>query len=57
MREFGKQEFQYIAEFNFDEVKELRQVFARTKDVQRLINELTLYSSVPLLPKYSTPFG
>jgi predicted AAA+ superfamily ATPase len=51
MREFGRREFKYVAEFNVDEVKELKQVFARTKDPQRLIMDLSLYVSVPILPE------
>jgi len=50
MREFGKREFEYVAEFNIDEVKELKQVFARSKDPQRLIAELSLYTDVPIQP-------
>ena len=50
MREFGKREFEYVAEFNIDEMKELKQVFARSKDPKRLIAELSLYTDVPIQP-------
>lgn len=50
MREFGKREFEYVAELNFDETPELRDLFARTKDTKRLISELALYVPVPIVP-------
>ena len=50
MRQFGKREFEYVAEFNFDELKELKAVFARTKDPVRLIADISLYSDVPIQP-------
>ena len=51
MREFGKREFEYVAEFNFDETPELSNLFNQTKDTKRLLGELALYVSVPLLPE------
>lgn len=51
MREFGKREFEYVAELNFDEMPELRELFTRTKDTKRLISELALYVPVPILPE------
>ena len=51
MREFGKREFEYVAELNFDETPELRDLFARTKDTKRLISELALYVPVPIVPE------
>ena len=51
MREFGKREFEYVAELNFDETPELRDLFARTKDTKRLMSELALYVPVPIVPE------
>ena len=50
MREFGKREFEYVAEFNIDETKDLKQVFARSKDPKRLVADLSLYTEVPIQP-------
>jgi uncharacterized protein len=50
MREFGEEYFDYTAEFNFDRTKELAEIFDRTKDVKRILNDLALFSDVPLLP-------
>lgn len=49
MEEFGKTCFEYVATFNFDKVAELSEVFARTKDVNRLLKELALFTDVPLV--------
>lgn len=51
MREFGRRGFDYVAEFNFDEKPELRELFLRTKDTKRLLDEMALYVSVPILPE------
>ncbi|MDR0895458.1 MAG: AAA family ATPase [Prevotellaceae bacterium] len=48
MEEFGKSCFEYVAEFNFDRTHELSSIFEKTKDVQRILKELTLFTSVPL---------
>jgi predicted AAA+ superfamily ATPase len=50
MREFGKQYFEYTAEFNFDKTAELAEIFEKTKDVKRILNDLTLFTNVPLIP-------
>lgn len=50
MREFGKQCFEYTAEFNFDKTAELFEIFERTKDVKRILNDLTLFTDVPIVP-------
>ena len=47
---FGASHYKYTAKFNFDETAELCAVFERTKDPTRLIQELSLYTDVPLLP-------
>lgn len=48
MEEFGKECFEYVAIFNFDKVEELAAVFEKTKDVQRILKELTLFTEVPI---------
>lgn len=50
MREFGKQYFDFTAEFNFDKTAELAEIFERTKDVKRILNDLTLFTNVPVVP-------
>lgn len=48
MEEFGKECFDYVAKFNFDRTEELKGVFEETKDVPRIIKELTLFTDVPI---------
>lgn len=48
MEEFGKECFEYVATFNFDKVEELAGVFEKTKDVQRILKELALFTEVPI---------
>lgn len=48
MREFGKECFDHVAEFNFDKVGELNSVFEKTKDIDRILKELALYTDVPI---------
>jgi len=50
MREFGKQCFDYTAEFNFDKTVELAEIFEKTKDVKRILNDLSLFTKVPIVP-------
>src|SRR5690554_1178998 len=50
MQEFGKECFDYVAEFNFDKVVELNSIFEKTKDVGRILKELALYTDVPIEP-------
>lgn len=49
LEQFGKECFEHTAKFDFDRQPELRSVFATTKEPERIINELTLYSKVPLV--------
>lgn len=49
MKKFGRQNFEYVAKFDFDRQPELRSVFQPTKESERLIKELALYTSVPLI--------
>ena len=51
IEEFGRKNYKYTAVFNFDKNTELKEVFAKTKDIKRLLSELELYTTVPLLPK------
>lgn len=48
MEEFGKECFEYVAIFNFDKTEELNSVFDKTKDVSRILKELTLFTEVPI---------
>lgn len=50
LKKFGEEFYKYTAYFNFDGNKELHQEFKKTKDVRRLIQTLSLYCDVPLLP-------
>lgn len=50
MREFGKESFDYVAEFNFDKIVELNTVFEKTKDINRILKELALFTDVPIEP-------
>ena len=45
---FGERNYKYFAEFNFDKSEELKELFRRTKDVKRIIQELALFTEVPL---------
>lgn len=51
MQEFGKECFEYVAEFNFDKIEELSAIFEKTKDVNRLLKELALFTEVPIEPQ------
>ncbi len=48
MERFGSDNFEFTAKFDFDETQELCGVFERTRDVERLLKELALYTDVPL---------
>ena len=50
MREFGKQCFDFTAEFNFDKTPELAEIFEKTKDVKRILNDISLFTNVPVVP-------
>lgn len=50
MEEFGKENFEYVATFNFDKTEELAAIFEKTKDVKRILKELTLFTDVPIEP-------
>jgi uncharacterized protein len=42
IRHFGKTQFENLAYFNFDERPELNQIFQQTKQVERLLNNLSI---------------
>lgn len=50
MSEFGKECFEYVAEFNFDKTEELNNIFEKTKDINRILKELMLFTEVPIEP-------
>lgn len=56
IRMFGKEDYSYFAEFNFDKNEELKELFQKTKDVNRLIQELSLFTNVPIRPKETLLF-
>ena len=51
LQTFGKQYFEHTAYFNFEETKELKNEFEKTKDPERLIGQLQLYTYSPILPE------
>jgi len=51
LKEFGMQYFDSTAYFNFEEIQELKDVFATTKNVERILGQLALYTNVPILPE------
>jgi len=51
MKEFGRRYFDNFVYFNFDEVEELKQLFETTKNVERLIEQLSLIADVPIKPQ------
>ena len=48
MKWFGQQEFERFTYFNFDERPELKDFFTLNKDVDRIINALSLISGNPI---------
>lgn len=49
MEAFGKEEFEYYAKFDFDRQEELKSVFQSSKSPERILKELSLYCTVPLI--------
>lgn len=56
LKQFGNLYFENMAYFNFDENPELKQFFAQTKDVKRLIEQLSLVSGKAILPEKTLLF-
>lgn len=50
MQKFGKEHFDYVAYFNFDASEELGREFENTKNPQRLLDILRLYTANPIEP-------
>jgi predicted AAA+ superfamily ATPase len=51
LKHFGLSEFTSVAYFNFEEQPDLRQFFANTKDVQRIIQNLSLVHGQAIQPE------
>lgn len=51
MRRFGQEYFENVAYFNFDSSEELCREFENTKDPERLIDLLRLYTDCPIVPE------
>lgn len=50
MKKFGETHYEYTAYFNFDTSEELHREFERTKDPDRLLGVLALYTNCPIEP-------
>ena len=50
LKEFGKRHYSNIAYFNFDEHEEYKQFFEKTKDIPRILQNLTMASSQIIKP-------
>ncbi len=51
LKHFGNAEFDDVAYFNFEEQPDLKQFFENTKDVRRIIQNLSLVHGLPILPQ------
>ena len=51
LKEFGSRHYKSTAYFNFDEQPELKQYFETTKDVHRILQQLSLICGAPIVPK------
>ena len=51
LKDFGRTEFENIAYFNFEEQPELKQFFQQTKDVRRLIQNMSMVNGSPIHPQ------
>ena len=51
MKKFGEENFKYVAYFNFDASEELCREFENTKNPERLIDILRLYTDCPVEQK------
>lgn len=56
VEDFGKRYYNYVAVFNFDRKRELKEIFEKTKDPSRLLHELSFFTDVPLLPRKTLIF-
>ncbi len=51
LKEFGKRYFEEVAIFNFDENTEIKQFFAASKDVKRIVQNLSLVHGKAIKPE------
>lgn len=51
LKHFGAAEFENVAYFNFEEQPDLKQFFENTKDIQRIVQNLSLVHGLPILPQ------
>lgn len=51
MKTFGERSFKHTAYFNFDKNDELPLVFEGTKDVERLLGKLSVFTKSPIVPQ------
>jgi len=51
LKHFGNAEFESVAYFNFEEQPDLKQFFGNTKDVQRILQNLSLVHGQAILPQ------
>jgi len=51
LKHFGAVEFDNVAYFNFEEQPDLKQFFENTKDVQRIVQNLSLVHGLPIEPQ------
>lgn len=56
VEEFGKRHYEHLAVFNFDRQRELPEIFRKTKDPARIIQELAYFTKSPLLPEKTLLF-
>lgn len=51
LKHFGASEFDNVAYFNFEEQPDLKQFFENTKDIHRIVQNLSLVHGLPILPQ------
>ena len=51
MEQFGKDHYDYCITFDFDRHPEYKDAFTNSKEPERVLKELSIYSNVPLLPE------
>ena len=56
VEDFGNRYYENLAVFNFDRKRELAEVFQKTKDPKRIVNELAFYTDKPILPEKTLIF-
>ena len=51
LKDFGENQFDNTAYFNFEEQPELKQFFEQTKDIKRIVQYLTIVNGSPIKPQ------